>query len=78
MFISNYTFLRMLIVFRIRKKWAFASNSLKILVKNECYTYKFFSFISQGALTRRQQSDLFGLCIKLPPVTTSLTTQSWR
>jgi len=26
--------------------------------------------------TRRQQNDLFGLRVKLPPVTTSLTTQS--
>jgi len=33
------------------------------------------SFICQGASTRRQQSDLFGLRVKLPPVITSLTTQ---
>jgi len=33
------------------------------------------SFICQGTSTRRQRSDLFGLRVKLPPVTTSLTTQ---
>jgi len=32
-------------------------------------------FISQGTSTRRQWIDLFGLRVKLPPVTTSLTTQ---
>jgi len=32
------------------------------------------SFICQGTLTRRQRNDLFGLPVKLPPVTTSLTT----
>jgi len=34
-----------------------------------------YSFICQGTSTRRQRSDLFGLPVKLPPVTTSLTTQ---
>jgi len=34
-----------------------------------------YSFICQGTLTRRQRNDLFGLQVKLPPVTTSLTTQ---
>jgi len=34
-----------------------------------------YSFICQGTLTRRQQSDLFGHRVKLPPVTASLTTQ---
>jgi len=29
----------------------------------------------QGTSTRRQRSDLFGLQVKLLPVTTSLTTQ---
>jgi len=33
-----------------------------------------YSFICQGTLTRRQQRNIFGLRIKLPPVTTSLTT----
>jgi len=33
------------------------------------------SFICQGTSTRRQRSDLFGLRVKLPPVTTNLTTQ---
>jgi len=33
------------------------------------------SFICQGTLTRRQRRDLFGLRVKLLPVTTSLTTQ---
>jgi len=31
------------------------------------------SFICQGTSTRRQRSDLFGLRVKLPPVSTSLT-----
>jgi len=34
-----------------------------------------YSFICQGTSTRRQRRDLFGLRVKLPPVTTSLTTQ---
>jgi len=34
-----------------------------------------YSFICQGTATRRQRSDHFGLRVKLPPVTTSLTTQ---
>jgi len=34
-----------------------------------------YSFICQGALSRRQWRNLFGLRVKLPPVTTSLTTQ---
>jgi len=33
-----------------------------------------YSFICQGISTRRQRRDLFGLRVKLPPVTTSLTT----
>jgi len=37
-----------------------------------CFRY---SFICQGTLTRSQRSNLFGLRVKLPPVTTSLTTQ---
>jgi len=32
-------------------------------------------FIRQGISTRRQRSDIFGLRVKLSPVTTSLTTQ---
>jgi len=35
-----------------------------------------YSFICQGTSTRRQRSDLFGLRVTLPPVTTSLTTQT--
>jgi len=35
--------------------------------------YRFrYSFICQGTSTRRQRSDLFGLRVELPPVTTSL------
>jgi len=34
-----------------------------------------YSFICQSTSTRRQRSDPFGLRVKLPPVTTSLTTQ---
>jgi len=33
------------------------------------------SFICQVASARRQRSELFGLRVKLPPVTTRLTTQ---
>jgi len=43
------------------------------------YTLRFrCSFISQGTSSRRQRRDLFGLQVKLPPVTTSLTTQRYR
>jgi len=31
-----------------------------------------YSFICQGTSTKRQQSDLFGFLVKLPPVTTNL------
>jgi len=34
------------------------------------YRFK-YSFICQGTSTRRQRWELFGLRIKLPPVTTS-------
>jgi len=34
-----------------------------------------YSFICQGTTNRRQRSDVFDLRVKLPPVTTSLTTQ---
>jgi len=34
-----------------------------------------YSFICHGTSTRRQWSEVFGLRVKLPPVTTSLTTQ---
>jgi len=37
-----------------------------------------YSFICHCASTRRQLRDLFGLRVKLPPVTTSLTTQRLR
>jgi len=33
------------------------------------------SFIRQGTSNRRQRSDLCGLWIKLPAITTSLATQ---
>jgi len=33
------------------------------------------AFNCQGTSTSRQRSDLFGFRVKLPPVTTSLTTQ---
>jgi len=48
-----------------------------VLLKNFGVIWFRFSylFICQGTSTRRQRSDLFGLRIKLPPVTTSLTTQ---
>jgi len=34
-----------------------------------------YSFICQDISTRRQRRNLFGLRVKLRPVTTSLTTQ---
>jgi len=34
-----------------------------------------FIIICQSTTTKRQRSDLFGFRVKLPPVTTSLTTQ---
>jgi len=34
-----------------------------------------YAFICQDTSTRRQWSDLFDLQVKLPPATTSLTTQ---
>jgi len=34
-----------------------------------------YSFICHGSSTRRQRRDFFGLQIKLPSVTSSLTTQ---
>jgi len=38
--------------------------------------YRFrYSFICQGTSTRRQRRELFGLPVKLSPVTTNLTTQ---
>jgi len=40
------------------------------------YSLQFCSFICQVASARRQRSDLFGLRVKLPPVTTILTTQT--
>jgi len=46
--------------------------------KKKTYIIRFrYSFICQGASTRRWRSDLFGLQIKLTPVTTSLTTQRY-
>jgi len=33
------------------------------------------SFICQGTSIRRQRRDLFGLRVKLSPITSSLTTQ---
>jgi len=37
-----------------------------------------YSFTCQGTSTRRQRRELFGLRVKLPPVTTCLTTRRWR
>jgi len=34
-----------------------------------------YSFICQGTSTRRQRSNLISLRVKLPPVTTCLTTR---
>jgi len=35
-----------------------------------------YSFICQGTSTRRKRKDFFDLLVKLPPLTTSLTTQT--
>jgi len=64
---------------RIKKSWTFLISA-SVMVKAEvCFAVidRFrYSFICQGTSTRRQQSDIFGLRVKLPPVaTTSLTTQ---
>jgi len=45
------------------------------MVINLHFRYIRHTFICQGTSTRRQRSDLVGLRVKLPPVTTSLTTQ---
>jgi len=43
---------------------------------NTNFRFKFkYSFICQDTSTRTERRDLFGLRVKLPPVTTSLTTQ---
>jgi len=39
-----------------------------------CFLLALCSFICQGTSTMKQRSDLFGLRVKQPPVTTSLTT----
>jgi len=39
---------------------------------------RIYSFNCQGTSTRRQRRDLFGLRVKLPTVTTSLTSQRKR
>jgi len=45
------------------------------LITDNYYRLRFrFSFICQGTSTRRQRSDLFGLRVKLPPVTPSRET----
>jgi len=48
------------------------------LIHDKTYSLTFrlrYSLICQESSIRRQQSDLFGLRVKLPPITTSLTTQ---
>jgi len=46
-----------------------------VLVLSSGFTDFSYTFICQGTLNRRQRSDRYGLRVKLPPVTTSLTTQ---
>jgi len=50
---------------------------MKIAEKSKVSSSTWFkySFICQGTSTRREQSDFFCLRVKLPLVTTSLTTQ---
>jgi len=60
-------------------------NVLPFLLLHSCtyffyYDYAVFvsfsySFICQGTSTRRQRRELFGLRVKRPPITISLTTQ---
>jgi len=52
-------------------------NSFRMCVeKTVLYRFSYrYSFICQGTSTRRQRRDLFGFRVKLPVVTTSLTTQ---
>jgi len=53
-----------------------ATTAEKQMLADALYRFRYrYSFICQGTSTRRQQSDRFGLRIKLPPVITSLTTQ---
>jgi len=49
--------------------------SFLIIVSFSKIKMQFCAFICLVALARRQQSDLCGLWVKLPPVTTSLITQ---
>jgi len=49
--------------------WHYFSET-KIFCFLSCYDLR-YSFICQGTSSRRQRSDLFGLRVKLPPVTTS-------
>jgi len=41
------------------------------LIRPYCFRFR-YSFICQGTSTRRQRSDVFGLRVKLSPVTISL------
>jgi len=44
---------------------------IKQMRQNNCFNIRFrHSFICQGASTRRQRSDLIGLRVKLPPIST--------
>jgi len=53
-----------------------SKNAARRVAKNSSWGFRFrYSCICQGTSTRRQRSDLFGLPVKLRPVTTSLTTQ---
>jgi len=54
------------------------SERLSHLNSNQSKSEKscmWYSFICQGTSTRRKRKDLCRLLVKLPPVTTSLTTQ---
>jgi len=69
------------IIFQQSVIWSFSNtySSIKAVLFNfflTRHTNRFkYSFICQGTSIRRQRRDLFGLRVKLPLVTTSLTTQ---
>jgi len=55
-------------------------QNMTFFLQQTQYQDKYFrySFICLGTSTRKQQRDLFSLRVKLPPVTTNLTTQRKR
>jgi len=65
---------RRLVTFLRRKLcWLQVDWNITVMCSPTGFRFR-YSFIYQGISTRRQRSDLFGLRVKLPPITTSLTT----